>query len=76
MRDKKRWLRINKRLAITYFSILVFGQVIGILIALRSPTFQSLMITAIILGTAWPIALHQLLYRTLLKRWASRISDT
>jgi len=76
MKDEEKQVSVNKRFVVTYFSILVTVQVIGILIVLRSPTFHSLLLAAIVLGTVWPIVLHQLLYRTLLKRWASRISNT
>jgi len=74
--SRKAWAKVNRRFALTYLSILISVQVIGILLVLRSPTFQSLLITAITLGTVWPLALHQVLYRTLLKRWASRTSSS
>ena len=76
MKDRERWERVNRRFAITYFLILVTVQAIGILIVLRSPTFLSLIVAAVTLGTVWPIVLHQVLYRTLLKRWTKRISDS
>ena len=76
MKDRERWVKVNKRFAITYFLTLVTIQAIGILIVLRSPTFLSLIVAAVMLGTVWPIVLHQVLYRTLLKRWTKRISDS
>jgi len=72
----RKWAKINKRFALLYLSLLVSVQVIGILIVLRSPTFLSLIVAAVMLGTVWPIVLHQVLYRTLLKRWTKRISDS
>jgi len=76
MSEEEKRASVNKRFALTYLSILISVQVIGVLIVLRSPTFQSLIVAAVLLGTVWPLALHQILYRTLLKRWASRISDS
>lgn len=74
--SRKAWAKVNRRFALTYLSILISVQIIVILLVLRSPTFQSLLITAVTLGTIWPLALHQILYRTLLKRWVNHISDS
>lgn len=74
--SRKVWAKVNRRFALTYLSILISVQIIVILLILRSPTFQSLLITAVTLGTIWPLALHQILYRTLLKRWVNHISDS
>ena len=76
MKDREKWVKVNKRFAITYFLTLVTVQAIGILIVLRSPTFLSLIVAAVMLGTVWPMVLHQVLYRTMLKRGTKRISDS
>jgi len=76
MSEEEKRARVNKRFALTYLSILISVQIAGILFVLHSPSFQTILIAAVVLGTVWPLVLHQILYRVVLKRWVSRISNS
>ena len=78
MNSKEEYKKINTRFALTYLSILISVQAAGLFAAIRLThhNFLALFLTVVILGTAWPLMLHQVLYNLMIKRAVRRLSST
>ena len=74
----KEYKRINTRFALTYLFILISVQAVGLFAAVRLThhNFLTLFLTAVVLGTVWPLVLHQVLYNLMVKRAVKRLSST